>query len=49
MNKKRKLYIGLMRGAMILCTTLTVALVLFLFIMMINATLNFFLKRDKEK
>ena len=30
MNKKRKLYIGLMRGAMILCTTLTAALVLFL-------------------
>ena len=28
--KKRKLYIALMRGAMILCTTLTVALVLFL-------------------
>ena len=30
MNKRRKLYIGLMRGAMILCTALTVALVLFL-------------------
>ena len=30
MNKKRKLYICLMRGAMIVCTTLTVALVLFL-------------------
>ena len=30
MNKKRKLYIGLMRGAMIICTTMTVALVLFL-------------------
>ena len=30
MNKKRKLYIGLMRGAMILCTALTAALVLFL-------------------
>ena len=30
MNKRRKLYIGLMRGAMILCTTLTAALVLFL-------------------
>ncbi len=28
--KKRKLYIGLMRGAMILCTALTAALVLFL-------------------
>ena len=27
----------------------SIALVLFLFIMMINATLNFFLKRDKEK
>ena len=30
MNKKRKLYIGLMRGAMLVCTTLTVSLVLFL-------------------
>lgn len=27
----------------------SIALVLFLFIMLINATLNFFLKRDKEK
>jgi len=30
MNKKRNLYIGLMRGAMIVCTALTAALVLFL-------------------
>ena len=30
MNKKRNLYIGLVRGAMILCTALTGALVLFL-------------------
>ena len=30
MNKRRKLYIGLMRGAMILCTALTAALILFL-------------------
>ena len=30
MNRKRKLYIGLVRGAMILCTALTGALVLFL-------------------
>ena len=30
MNKKRKLYVGLMRGAMILCTALTASLVLFL-------------------
>lgn len=30
MNKKRKIYIGLMRGAMIACTALTAALVLFL-------------------
>ena len=30
MNKKRKLYIGLMKGAMITCTFLTAALVLFL-------------------
>ena len=30
MNRKRKLYIGLMRGAMIVCTVLTAALVLFL-------------------
>lgn len=31
MNKKRKLYIGFMRGAMYVCTALTAALVLFLF------------------
>lgn len=31
MNKKRKLYIGFMRGAMYVCTVLTAALVLFLF------------------
>ena len=30
MNKKRKLYIGLMRGVMILCTAVTASLVLFL-------------------
>ena len=30
MNKKRKTYIGFMRGAMIVCTALTAALVLFL-------------------
>ena len=30
MDKKRKIYIGLMRGTMIVCTTLTAALVLFL-------------------
>lgn len=30
-------------------TLFSIALVLFLFIMLINATLNFFLKRDKEK
>ncbi|MBQ4131233.1 MAG: phosphate ABC transporter permease PstA [Clostridia bacterium] len=30
MNNKRKIYIGLMRGAMIVCTALTSALVLFL-------------------
>ncbi len=30
MNKKRKLYIGFMRGTMILCTSLTAGLVLFL-------------------
>ena len=30
MNKKRKIYIGLMRGAMVVCTALTAALVLFL-------------------
>ena len=30
MNKKRKIYIGLMRGAMIVCTALTTAIVLFL-------------------
>lgn len=31
MNKKRKLYIGFMRGAMYVCTAITAALVLFLF------------------
>lgn len=31
MNKKRKIYIGFMRGAMYVCTVLTAALVLFLF------------------
>lgn len=30
MNKKRKIYIGFMRGAMIFCTALTATLVLFL-------------------
>ena len=30
MNKKRKIYIGFMRSAMIVCTALTAALVLFL-------------------
>lgn len=30
MNKKRKIYIGLMRSAMVICTSLTVLLVLFL-------------------
>lgn len=30
MNKKRTFYVGFMRGAMIVCTTLTMALVLFL-------------------
>lgn len=30
MNKKRKIYIGFMRGAMIVCTALIAALVLFL-------------------
>ena len=34
---------GLQRQALF-----SIALVLFLFIMLINATLNFFLKRDKE-
>ena len=32
MNNKRKIYIGLMRGAMIVCTALTAALVLFLLV-----------------
>ena len=31
MNRKRKLYIGFMRGAMYVCTAITAALVLFLF------------------
>ena len=41
MNKKRKLYIGLMRGAMIVCTALTAALVLFLLVyVLINGIPN---------
>ena len=41
MNKKRKLYIGLMRGAMIACTALTAALVLFLLVyVLINGIPN---------
>ncbi len=41
MNKKRKLYIGLMRGAMIVCTTLTAVLVLFLLVyVLINGIPN---------
>ena len=41
MNKRRKLYIGLMRGAMILCTALTAALVLFLMgYILVNGTPN---------
>jgi phosphate transport system permease protein len=35
---------GLQRQALF-----SIALVLFVFIMMINATLNFFLKKDKEQ
>ena len=30
MNKKKKIYIGFMRGAMIVCTAIIAALVLFL-------------------
>ena len=41
MNRKRKLYIGLMRGAMIVCTALTAALVLFLLVyVLINGIPN---------
>ena len=41
MNKKRKLYIGFMRGAMIGCTALTAALVMFLMLyVLINGITN---------
>ena len=41
MNNKRKIYIGLMRGAMIVCTALTAALVLFLLVyVLINGIPN---------
>ena len=48
MSARRKLYVRLMKALMLLAAGLTGALVLFLFIMLINATLNFFLKRNKE-
>ena len=41
MNNKRKIYIGLMRGAMIVCTALTATLVLFLLVyVLINGIPN---------
>lgn len=41
MNNKRKIYIGLMRGSMIVCTALTAALVLFLLVyVLINGIPN---------
>ena len=48
LSKKRKSFEVLMKALMLLSGGLTAALVLFLFIMMINAALNFFLKREKE-
>ena len=48
LSKKRKGFAVLMKALMLLSVGLTAALVLFLFIMLINATLNFFLKREKE-
>ena len=48
LSKKRKGFEVLMKALMLLSVGLTAALVLFLFIMLINATLNFFLKREKE-
>ena len=39
---------GLLRADLQRQALFSIALVLFLFIMLINATLNFFLKRDKE-
>ena len=45
---RRRAYIGLMRAFMYIAAALTGALVLFLFIMLMNAMLNFFLKRNKE-
>ena len=48
LSKKRKGFEVLMKALMLLSVGLTAALVLFLFIMLINAALNFFLKREKE-
>ena len=48
LSKKRKSFEVLMTALMLLSVGLAAALVLFLFIMLINATLNFFLKREKE-
>ena len=48
LSNKRKAYITLMRSLMWISVFLTAALVLFLFIMLINATLSFFLKGEKK-
>ena len=48
LSAKRTRYVTGMRVLMALSMLFTAALVLFLFIMMINGALNFFLKRDKE-
>ena len=44
----RRAYILTMRILMGAAAIITAALVLYLFILLINAALNFFLKRDKE-
>ena len=49
LSTKRRAYAGLMRALMLFAVALTGALVLFLMTLLINAALNFFLKRSKEK
>ena len=45
---RRRLYNGGMRGLVWLCAGLTCALLIFLFIMLINVFLNVCVKRRKE-
>ena len=48
LSGERRAYILLMKVLMLFSVAITAALVLFLFIMLINAALNAFLKGNKE-